>query len=206
LLAWGCSSAPGPGSVAPPGSVPAPDPETGFTRIIAGGGDSVSVIPGSADALYIYSFRQIDPASDRFTFRDRELTFFFRPTPSALHFQMENLTERPIWIEWDRCRFLDPFGRTGAVAHGTTRWEDRYGSQAATQIVGFGRYSDYTFPIDYLVDPAGSREQYHRPLFPEDVSAPQYTDRIFGVDLVFRIDDELRTYILRFRVRSVLPR
>lgn len=207
LVSSGCSSGPAPETAAPPrGQVPRPDPETGFTRIVSGAGDTVSVIPGSPDALYAYYFRQVEPPSDRFTYRDRELTFFFRPTPSALHFHVENLTERPIWIEWDRGSFHDPFGRSGAVAHASTRWNNRYGSQASTQIPGFQRYSDYVFPMDYLVDPAGSTEQLHRPLFPEDTSAPQYTDRLFGVDLMFRIDEDLRPYTFRFRVRSVLAR
>lgn len=165
----------------------------------------MSVIPGAPGAQYVYLFRQITPASDRFTYRDRELTFFFRPTPSALHMHVENLTERPIWIEWDNSRFIDRLGRSENVAHASTRWEDRYGSQAETQIPGFERYTDYMFPVDYLVDPAGSNDQLHRPLFPEDTTAPHYTDSVFGVDLVFRIDQESRPYTFRFRVRSVLP-
>ena len=86
-----------------------------------------------------------------------------------------------------------------------TRWEDRFRSQADTQIPGFQRYSDYMFPIEYLVDPAGSDQQLHRPLLPEDSTAPHFTDVVFGVDLVFRIDQEIRPYTFRFRVRSVLP-
>jgi hypothetical protein len=56
------------------------------------------------------------------------------------------------------------------------------------------------------VDPAGSGDQLHRPLFPEDSSALQFADRDFGVNLVFLIENQPRTYIFRFRVASIIPR
>lgn len=173
---------------------------------MSGAGDSVGALPGSPDALYTYRFRQVDPASDRFTFQDRELSFYFKPTPDALHFQVENRKDMPVTIDWDRCTFLDPFGRTDKVAHASTRYADRYGSQPATQITGLQRYGDYLLPLEYLVDPAGRDDQLHRPLLPEDAGATQFTDRVFGVDLVMTVEGRLRTYRFRFKVESVTPR
>lgn len=204
----GCAAGPEPEPApAPASAIPAPDPETGFTLIVSGSGDSVGALPGSAGALYIYRFRQTEPpASDGFTFQDRDLSFYFRPTPRALHFQVENRQDRPVWIEWDRSTFVDPLGYTGKVANSSTRWRDRFGSQARTQILGLQRYSDYLLPLDYLVDPGGREDQLHRPLLPEDTSASQFTDRVFGVDLVFQVEDRPRTYRFRYRVESVTPR
>jgi hypothetical protein len=166
----------------------------------------VKALPGSPGALYRYRFRQIEPGSDRFTFQDRELSFYFRPTPAALFFQVENRQGRPVVIDWDRSSFSDPFGSGGKIAHAPTRWRDRYRTQAPTTISAQQRYSDYLFPIDYLVDSADPEEQLHRPLFPEDSSAPQYSDREFGVNLVFQIENTPRTYSFTFRVVSVIPR
>jgi hypothetical protein len=190
----------------PPSSLPAPNQETGFTRIVAGASDTVGSVPGSSQSMYVYRFRQTDPSSDRFTFQDRDLSFYFRPSPEALYFQVENRQDRPVWIEWDRSTFMDPFGRTGRIANAETRWEQRLGTQASTQIGGLQRYSAYVFPVDYLLDPAGSDQQLHRPLFPEDKSAPQYADREIAVTLVFRLEDRMTPYSFRFRVASVIPR
>lgn len=211
----GCSSSPSPESASPPAATQAPprvesklpeaDPETGFTRIVSGAVDSVTSIPGSSSAQFAYRFKQIDPSSDRFTFQDREMSFYFRPTPGALHFQIQNRQNRAVWIDWDRSNWFGTLG-TDKVAHGTTRWSDRYGNQPPTQILGLQRYSDYVFPISSLVDPGGSDQQLHRTLFPEDQSAVQYVDRVFGVDLVFRIEDRYIPYSFRFRVASVVPR
>lgn len=202
LFGSGCSTGPVPESAPQP-----PAPQTGLERVVVGASDSVGAIPGSADALYYYRFRQIEPGSDRFTFQDRDLSFYFKPSPDALHFQVENRQDRPVWIVWERSTFISPNGGTSKLAHSTTRWDDRFKSQADTQIPGLQRYSgDYMLPLDYLFDPAGSAEQSHRPLFPEDKTAPQYTDRIFGVDLVFLIEERPRTYTFRFRVVSVIPR
>jgi hypothetical protein len=173
---------------------------------VSGASESTASASGSATALYRYRFTQVLPGSERFTFQDRDLSFYFRPAPNVLHLQVENRQNRPVWIEWDRSVFRDPREGTGQVAHGTTRWADRFNVQAPTQIAGLQRYSDYVLPMDYLVDPAGSDQQLHRPLLPEDTTAPDFSDKEFGVDLVFRIDEQPRTYSFRFKVVSVIPK
>jgi hypothetical protein len=212
LTLAGCSASPPPavapappaGAIPPPAS--GPRPETGFTHIISGGADSVGAAPGSPNALYQYRFRQIDPGSERFTYQDRDLSFYFRPAPDALYFQVENRQDRQVWIDWDRSTFEDPFGRTEKVGTADSRWETRLGGQAPTQISGLQRYSNYLFPMSYLLDPAGSGRQLRRPLFPEDNSAPQYVDRQIAVSLMFRIEDRVVPYQFRFKVSSVITR
>lgn len=202
---FGCAAGPDPGAVsAPPVAVPATRGLEGL--VVGGAGDTVGAIPGRADAPYRYRFRQVDPASDRFTTQDRDLSFYFRPTPNALHFQVENRQNRPVWIEWERSTFYDANGRTDKVAHGSTRWEDRFQSQPNTQIAGLQRYGDYVLPMSYLLDPAGSGDQLHRPVLPEDGTSPQYVDRVFGVDLALLVEDRPRVYSFRFKVASVIPR
>jgi hypothetical protein len=208
-LLSGCASSP-PGGAAPgatPGvAEPAGPLAADIQALVDGAGDSLASASGSAGALYRYRFTQVVPGSERFTFQDRDLSFYFRPSPNALFFQVENRQNRPVWIEWDRSVFRDPLEGSGQVAHSTTHWADRFNVQAPTQIMGLQRYSDYMLPMDYLVDPAGSDEQLHRPLLPEDTTAPQYSDKEFGVDLVFRIEDQPRTYSFRFKVASVIPK
>jgi hypothetical protein len=207
-LLSGCAASP-PGGAPPraaePAAPPAPPPPAEVQGLVSGASDSAASAPGSATALYRYRFTQTLPGSDRFVFQDRDLSFYFRPSPNALYLQVENRQDRPVWIEWDRSVFHDPQEGTGQVAHAVTRWADRFNAQASTQISGLQRYSDYVLPMDYLVDPAGSDQQLHRPLLPEDTTAPQYSDKEFGVDLVFRIEDQPRTYSFRFKVVSVLP-
>ena len=172
----------------------------------SGAADSVGNVPGSPDAKFAYRFKQTDPGSDRFTFFDRDVSFYFRPAPDALHFQIENKQDRMIWIEWDRTQMLSPDGSVGRVAHAGTQWRDRFGSQASVQLRGLQRYSDYVLPLEYLLDPGSSAEQLHRPLLPEDETAPNYSGREFGVTLALRVDNQTRTYNFRFKVVSVLPR
>ena len=206
VLAAGCNSPPEPRSPAEPPPASAPAPSGGPDTYQVGASDSVGAEPSSPDALYRYRFKQFEPASDRFTFQDRELSFYFRPAPEALFFQIENRQNRPVWIDWDRSQIFDPLGSSGKIAHASTRWADRYSVQAPTQILGLQRYGDYVLPMDYLLDPGGSDQQLHRPLFPENETAPQYDGRTFGVDLQIRVEDRPRTYSFRFRVASVLPR
>lgn len=204
----GCAA---PSAEAPP-AVTEPPPTEGSGEVspgssaVVGSEDSVSAVPGSPDALYRFRFRQLEPASEHFNYQDRDLSFYWKPAPSALHFQVENRQGRPVWIEWDRSIFVYPPSRSAKVAHQSTRWDDRFRVQTPTQIAGLQRYGDYVLPMDFLLDPGGSSEQLHRPLFPEDATALQYENSEFGVDLVFRIDERYRPYRFRFKVSSILPR
>jgi hypothetical protein len=196
------SSSPTPTAQAAP---PKPSEDTGFTRIVAGAGvDTVSAVPGTPGAAYRIRFKQTVPASSGFTYYDRDLSFYFRPSPYVLQFQIQNKQNKPVWIDWDRSVFYTPSGVTAKVANSTTRFDQRYSTQAMTQIAGLQTYSDYTLPMTSLVDPAGSGQQLHRMLLPEDQQAMQFTGREFGVDLIIMVDDKPVTYPFRFQVVSVL--
>lgn len=199
----------------PPPSMTQPRSSAADTGLVSPtvptGTDTVQTVGRAASPRFRYRFDQTTATSSGFTFQDRELSFFFTPEPSALNFQVENRQDRPVWIDWDRSTFIPPVPGDTKVAHRTTRYEDRYRAQPSTQIPGLGRYSDYVIPMDYLIDPAtlpggATATQAHKPLFPEDNSAPQYDQREFGIDLIIRIEDKPRTYNFRFRVQSVLPR
>jgi hypothetical protein len=199
VMLAGCASAPPSHTAAAPHVATAP-PEALPSGAVAG---TTSASPG---ALFDIRFTMTVPGSSKFNFRDRDLSFYFRPTPEVLNMQVENLQNRPVWIDWDRSVFRDVVGRSYKVAHGTTQWQERYSVQAQTQIAALQPYADYMIPMDYLLDPAGSVQQLHRPLVPVDASAPQYSGLDFGVDLVFLIENQPRNYSFRFKVASVIPR
>ncbi len=202
----GCSALPPPeGTKAPPSQSSARAAVT--SEVVSGAPDTAGAVPGSANALYVFRFKLTDPANSLFNFRDRDLSFYFRPSPSALYFRVENLQGHAVQIDWDHSLFYDVNGRAAKPAHGNTRWKDRFAPLAYTQIGGQQQFGDYVFPLDYLVDPGASADaQPHLPLVPEDASAPTFSGRSFGVDLVFLIEDRPRTYPFRFQIASVIPR
>jgi hypothetical protein len=202
-LAAGCGGGPNPSSAVPP-------PRSGLApaNAVSSASDSVGGVPGSKDAQFVYKFKQIEPPSTgTFSFKDRDLSFSFRPSPNVFYIGIENLQGRPVQIDWDRSVFYDANGRQDKVAHNTTRWRDRYSSQTPAQILPQQRYTDYVFPIDDLLDPGPNPdEQLRRPLLPEDASAPTYSGKTFGVDLVMMVENQPRTYTIRFQVQSAIPR
>jgi len=199
VMLAGCASAPPAHTVAAPPVVTAP-PQGLPPGSVAG------MVTEAHEALFDIRFTMTLPSSAKFNFKDRDLSFYFRPTPEVLNMQVENLQNRPVWIDWDRSVFRDVVGRTYKVAHLTTRWQERYSVQAQTQIPALQRFADYMVPMDYLLDPAGLNQQLHRPVVPADASAPQYSGLDFGVDLVFLVEDQPRNYSFRFKVASVIPR
>jgi hypothetical protein len=205
LAAAGCGASTTPG-LAPPPRTTVPDRPA--STAVSNAADSVGAIPGSADAMFVYKFRMTGPpGGSAFAYRDRDVSFAFRPSPNALYFSVENLQGRPVQIDWDRSTFFDATGRSGKVGHSTTRWADRYSPEAQTQVMPQQRYSDYVFARDDLLDPGGTPDtQLRRPLLTEDTSAPTYAGRSFGVDLVFMIENQPRTYPVRFQVQAVIPK
>jgi hypothetical protein len=158
--------------------------------------------------MFTFKFRMTGPpGGSSFAYRDRDVSFAFRPSPNALYFSVENLQGRPIQIDWDKSTFYDADGQKGNVGHSTTRWRDRFSPEALTQVMPRQRYSDYVFARDALLDPGGTPDtQLRRPLLPEDTSAPTFADKTFGVDLVFIIENQPRTYPVRFAVQAVIPK
>jgi hypothetical protein len=221
LLIAGCSSMPDPEPT--PGAAPAnaqppagavsgrpsipPVNNEGYTRIVVGAGDSTSALPGTPGAAYRFRFRMLQPSggSSGFNFQDRDLSFYFKPSPASVYFQIENRQNRPVTIDWEQSQFLAPNGQFGKLAHSTTTWDQRFSYQPPTTVNGLQRYGDYVFPNNSLVDPAGTGQQLHRVMLPEDQQAMQFTDRVFGMDLVILIEGQARTYTVRFKVDSVTP-
>src|SRR5262245_22112713 len=201
IIVMGCAAGEAPTPTAPPAARPAIGPSE-----VLGAPDSVAGTTGdTVEGAYRYKFRMVDPPSDRFNFRDRVFDFYFRPATDALHFQIENRQGFPITIEWDRCQFYDFSGNYQPAIHEGITWENRFRTPPPTTIQAGQRYSDYVFPLDLMLDPGGTGGQLHKPLIPQDSSAPHYIDRPYGVDLVFRFDDKLNTYSFRFKLVSVLP-
>jgi hypothetical protein len=205
LAAAGCGASSGGGLAPPPRTTV---PERPASTAVSNAADSVGGIPGSADAMFVYKFRMTGPpGGSNFAYRDRDVSFAFRPSPNALYFSVENLQGRPVQIDWDRSTFYDANGRSSKVGHSSTRWNDRYSPEAQTQVQPQQRYSDYVFSRDDLLDPGGTPDtQLRRPLLTEDTSAPTYSGRSFGVDLVFVIEGQPRTYPVRFQVAAVIPK
>ncbi|HTR97360.1 MAG TPA: hypothetical protein VMH61_05615 [Candidatus Acidoferrales bacterium] len=206
LVLVGCSAGPSP-DASPQAASPPPAPAA--SQVVSGAPDTAGSVPGLPDSPYIFRFRQTEPGSSAFNYRDRDLSFYFRPSPTALFFHVQNLQGRPVIIDWDHSQFIDVNERTYKIAHSTTRWRDRYSPLATTQVSPQQDYSDFMFPVDYLMDPGATSDpdaQPHLPLIPLDGSAPTYSGKTFGVDLVFMVEDRPRTYSFRYEVLSVIPR
>ena len=205
LACAGCGASTSPG-LAPPPRTTVPDRPA--STAVSNAADSVGAIPGSPDAMFVYKFRMTGPAGgSSFAYRDRDVSFAFRPSPNALYFSVENLQGRPVQIDWDRSTFYDANGRSDKVGHSTTRYRDRYSPDALTQVMPQQRYSDYVFARDDLLDPGGTPDtQLRRPLLPEDTGASTYAGKSFGVDLVFIVENQPRTYPVRFAVQAVIPK
>jgi hypothetical protein len=89
MVLAGCASVPPPHTAAAPHVAAAP-PEGLPAGTVAG------TATDTHEALYDIRFTMTLPGSAKFNFRDRDLSFYFRPTPEVLTMQVENLQNRPV--------------------------------------------------------------------------------------------------------------
>jgi len=131
-------------SVAPAGKL---------NTVVSGGAkDSVESIPGSESSPYVYRFRMTDPSGSGFSYQDRDLSFYFRPGPDALYFQVENRQNRVVWIDWERSVFYEPDAMPVADGVEPREFAVRL-TQAIAQIMQTRTADGYVFRVDLRLRP-----------------------------------------------------
>ena len=204
----GCSSSPAPEGSAPPPAAPAA--AAAGSGIVSGAPDTAGAVPGSPNALYVFRFKQIDPSSSQFNYRDRDLSFYFRPSPSGLYFRVENLQGRPVQLDWDHSCLLRrerAFGQGRPRHHALERplratrlhADRRRSSSSGTTC---SRSSTWWIPVP---PPAPTRSRTSR-WCPRTRARPPTRAARSESTSCSSIEDRPRTYPFRFQVASVIPR
>lgn len=104
--------------------------------------------PGQG-AKYQYTYAMVapTPAAD-LTYRDERMIVQFRPDEAAMKFQLQNLSDRELTIDWERAS-IGVEGRFYAVKHASTLYSDS-GGRSSIVLPPMGYMRDLVIPAEHI--------------------------------------------------------
>lgn len=106
------------------------------------------------DFKYVISMIKPQP-SDDLSYEDSDVVIRFTPGDlkligSQLHFSLENKTDSPITVPWDKISYVDWSRGSHRVIHEGVRLIDRDKPQAVSTVAPTARLDDLIYPADYV--------------------------------------------------------
>ena len=156
-----------------------------------------------------YVFRLIKPtASDDLVFEDAAISVRFAIGDEAkgVEFALQNKTDAPILVDWDKAAYVDPSGESHRVIHTGIGYADRAKAQSATSIAPTARINDGVFPADYIEWSGATNEWTQTILFPQTASHEPtgMKGKRFGVLLPVTVDGAEKNYFFQIQIADVV--
>lgn len=177
--------------------------------LLAGCAASSGFRPG-VGTKYQYTYAMVAPvAAADLTYRDERIIIQFRPDEAAFKFQLQNVSDAEMTVEWDRAS-IGVEGRFYPVRHATTLYSDSV-SGASIILPPFGFLRDLLLPAENIR--FDGTQWVELDLLPTvDAEDPQLRAAIRGgvgkqVSVILPLKFGLREviYEFAFRVSSVRP-
>jgi len=137
-------------------------------------------------------------------YQDSDLRVRFSVGKGEIDFTLENKTDGPIDIDWNRISYVDAFGQAHKIIHSGVKYIDRAQALSPTTVPPNSKVEDMIFPSDFIYYIEGQYGGWNRrPLFPEGPGAGILKGKYFSVFMPLRIKNKEREYNFRFRVAEV---
>ncbi len=156
-----------------------------------------------------YVFRLIKPtASDDLLFEDAAISirFVIGEEARGVEFALQNKTDAPILVNWDKAAYVDPSGESHRVIHTGIGYADRSKAQSATSIAPTARINDGVFPADYINWSDATNEWTQTILLPQ-TAAHEPTGmkgQRLGVLLPVTVNGVERNYFFQIQIADVV--
>jgi hypothetical protein len=137
--------------------------------------------------------------SDTLSYQDAEISIQFSANDlqfsgSQLQFSLENKTNTPVIIDWDKVSYVDLSKEAHRVIHSGVRLLDRDKPQAPTTVPPNARLKDVISPSDYV--------DTYIPFLP--LHEPQRcVGQSFSVFMPIEINGQKKDYVFAFKVERV---
>lgn len=156
-----------------------------------------------------YVFRLIKPtASDNLLFEDSIISIRFVVGEEArgVQFALQNKTDSPILVNWDKAAYMDPSGESHRVIHTGIVFADRSKAQSLTSIAPTGRINDGVFPADYIDWSNATNDWTQTILFPQTAAAEpgRMKGQRFGVLLPVTVNGVEKNYFFQIQIADVV--
>lgn len=104
-----------------------------------------------AKPSYKYTFKMIKPAeSTNGLFTDKYIQAAFPLNRIEFSFTIKNITDQPIFLDWNQASYVDPAGQSHKVIHTGIRYIERDKEMPPSIIPPGASLSDIFYPADYV--------------------------------------------------------
>lgn len=146
------------------------------------------------------------PQADKITYTDDNISvMFYLNNKNGISFQLKNLTNKIIKIDWEQVSLIDLDQKTHRVLHSGILFTNRTEKQAPSIIppIPNTKLSDTIFPVDYISYDydfwAGYQWKIH------DFITKKDANKTIGVFLPLEIDGTIKYYSFSFRIVKDIP-
>lgn len=158
-------------------------------------------------ALYRLKYRLVRPVlSDDFTYRDRIVAVTLIPREHDFDLKIENLTEKPLKILWDRAEYTDFMNGQHPLMHAGIKLQNRADIVPPQMIPPNGSVRDSVFPKSSVTYSQLIKEYGTKLLLPVDSDrAPALKGRTLNVFLPVEMDRAIiPDYNFKFEIVDVI--
>jgi hypothetical protein len=183
--------------------------ETYKTRTIRldSAGEGLMKIVMDKLVLYRPKFRLLQPVlSDVLGYRDKIVSISVVPGNRAFELKIENLTQKPLTILWDKAEYMDYRNRAHPLMHGGIRPQDRNDTVPPQVIPPAGSLQQSIFPKSAVRYSQAMKDYITNPLLPLDSeNALSLKDKTFTLFLPIEMDRGIiPDYLFKFQIVDLI--
>lgn len=163
---------------------------------------------GEWPAKYTFTMSRPSP-NDNLRFEDAFVHASFAISPQQLTFTLRNMTDDPIFINWDKVSYVDFLGTSHRILHKGVRLVDREHPQPPTTIPPRAQIDELVFPVDYVEFVLNRwKQQDMLPGSVQDMKAPSTSAKMFkgktiSVFMPLEIGTAIKNYFFEFQATNV---
>ena len=151
-----------------------------------------------------YFFTMVKPTvNDSLVFDTNAIKIRFLLSPERIGFHLQNKTEDPITIDWNKVSYVDVSGESHRVIHAGVRYLERDRPQAPTIVPPTARVEDDIIPVDYVI--SSEEGGWDRLPFFKRMSAAAvlYKGKSFSIFMPLEINGVVKNYLFTFTIQDV---
>lgn len=133
-------------------------------------------------------------------YQDECVRIYLFPCFENILFAIQNKTGKIMRILWDRCTYIDPWGKLHKVIHKGAKFMRKEEAQLPTIVPAHETVEDLIYPWDHVW---GGGRGVELPLLPKNHTAEALDGSELGLFLTIQQNDTIKQYNFRFAINTI---
>ena len=151
-----------------------------------------------------YSFELVKPIlSSSLIFEDGLVKFTLQPSSKNISFNIQNKTNEPIQIDWNKVSYIDENSKTHKVIHDGVKFIDKTNSLPPTFIPPTASLDDFIVPSDLISLSTGRYGGWNQiDLLPTGMESKKVINKTIGLFIPVETDKGTKNYFFSFKIKE----